>query len=95
MNLLASARPFSAGSGVFVAVLILAFPGVGMAEYSDAVKECMLQKMEVEDDDMTLGQLKDKCLSEQREDETAKTDTEAEGAEKALAGADNFILTPQ
>ncbi len=95
MNLLAPVRLLSAGPGVFVAVLILAFPGVGMAEYSDAMKECMLQKMEVEGDDMTLGQLKDKCLSEQREDDSAKTDMDAEGVVKERLGVDDSnILRP-
>ena len=95
MNPLLSAKPFSAGTRVFLTVFLLALPSVGMAEYSDAVKDCILQNMEVESDDMTLGQLKNKCLREHGEGEFAQTDMDAEGVVKQrLAVDDANILRP-
>lgn len=95
MNSLLSARLFSAGTGSLLAVFLFAPPGIGMAEYSDAVKECMLQNMEVEGDDTTLGQLRNKCLSEHGEDDVAQSDMDAEGVVKErLAVEDANILSP-
>lgn len=66
-----------------------------MAEYSDAVKECILQNMEVEGDDITLGQLKNKCLSEHDEADVVQTDMDAEGVVKQrLAVEDSNVRRP-
>ncbi len=57
-----SAKPAAAHLGLYACALLLGFPGAVTAGLPDAMKACVLHTFEVESDEMTLGQLKSKCL---------------------------------
>ena len=59
-----SAKPAAAHLGLYACALLLGFPGAVTAGLPDAMKACVLHTFEVESDEMTLGQLKSKCLDQ-------------------------------
>jgi len=75
--------PIPVARGLFLATLLLVYSGAGMtgsvSSSSSAVNECMLQNMGASDD-MTLGQLREKCQSETAVDDSVQPKTESMGA---------------
>lgn len=94
MGALMSAR-YTAGSGMLVALCLLVLPGIGMAAFSDAMKECMLQQMEDGGEEMTLGQLKAQCQGKLEGGDTVQSDKVSEGIiEERLNVDKRNILQP-
>jgi phospholipase A1 len=77
-------------ASLLLSALVAVLPCTGQAETSTISNECMLQRMDVENDDVTLGQLKEQCLNE-----TSQPDKDETGAATSRLRADDIsVLKP-
>ena len=91
MHSLLSVKSIAAVAGLSASVLFSVFPLISAAETTETLNECMQQRMDVEDDDVTLGQLREKCLSA----ETVQPDEDEPSAVMGRLGIEDAnVLKP-
>ena len=91
MQHLLSVKSITAVAALSATVLFSMFPVISTAETTEAFNECMQQRMDVENDEVTLGQLREKCLSA----ETVQHDEDEPSAAMGRLGIEDAnVLKP-